>query len=121
MGKVEIANVPIMIEVECQILIRKEGICFLSPVKSLLLHEIKQCGSLSGAAKKLKISYQHAWVMIDEMNRTAPEPLVFKQRGGANGGGAAISGYGTRILSDYNSIETQVKKLIRQINVEINM
>ena len=110
-----------MIEVECQIIIRKDGRCFLSPVKSELLLEISRIGSLSGAAKKLKISYQHAWVLIDEMNRTAPEPLVVKQRGGANGGGAEISGYGTRILNDYNSIETQVKKLIRQINVEINL
>src|SRR5660397_171198 len=56
-----------MIEVECHISIRKDGSCFLSPVKTGLLHEIKQNGSLSGAAKKLKISYQHAWTMIDEM------------------------------------------------------
>jgi molybdate transport system regulatory protein len=80
-----------------------------------------QNGSLSGAAKKLKISYQHAWTMIDEMNRTAPEPLVIKQRGGANGGGAEISGYGVKILRDYILIEAEVKKLISQINVEINL
>jgi molybdate transport system regulatory protein len=42
---------------------------------------------LSGAAKKLKISYQHAWNLIDEMNHVAPEPLVTLQRGGTNGGG----------------------------------
>ena len=44
--------------------------------------------------KKMKISYQHVWTMIDEMNRIAPSPLVLKQRGGSNGGGTAISGYG---------------------------
>jgi len=110
-----------MIEVECHISIRKDGSCFLSPVKTGLLHEIKQNGSLSGAAKKLKISYQHAWTMIDEMNRVAPEPLVIKQRGGANGGGAEISGYGLKILRDYALIEAQVKKLISQINVDINL
>jgi len=110
-----------MIEVECHISIRKNGICFLSPVKTELLHEIMQNGSLSGAAKKLKISYQHVWTMIDEMNRSAPEPLVIKQRGGANGGGAEISGYGVKILRDYTLIEAEVKKLISQINVEINL
>jgi len=109
-----------MIEVDCQISVKRNGSCFLSPVKTELLQEIKQTGSLSGASKKLKISYQHAWTMIDEMNRSAPEPLVIKQRGGAHGGGAEISGYGEKILNEYRSIEAQVNKLIKQINVEIN-
>jgi molybdate transport system regulatory protein len=110
-----------MIEVDCNILIKKNGTIFLGPVKTQLLNEIRKSGSLSGAAKKLNISYQHAWTMIDEMNRAAPEPLVIKQRGGANGGGAEISGYGIKILRDYALIEAEVKKLISQINVEINL
>ena len=109
-----------MIEVECHISVKKDGTCFLSPVKTELLNEIRQSGSLSSAAKKLKISYQHAWTMIDEMNRSAPEPLVIKQRGGAHGGGAEISVYGEKILKEYQLIEAQVKKLVDQINVEIN-
>ena len=110
-----------MIEVGCHISIKKDGSCFLDPYKTALLLEITQNGSLRGAAKKLKISYQHAWTMIDEMNRIAPEPLVIKQRGGANGGGAEISAYGTRILKEYRQIEAEVKRLVNQINVEINL
>lgn len=110
-----------MIEVECLISIKKNGYGFLSPVKTELLNEIIQCGSLSGAAKKLKISYQHAWTMIVEMNRLAPSPLVVMQRGGVNGGGAEISSYGRRILKEYKQIELQINKLVNQINVEINL
>ncbi len=110
-----------MIEVECHIAIKKDGNCFLNPIKTELLYEIIKNGSLSAAAKKLKISYQHAWTMIDEMNHVAPEPMVIKKRGGVNGGGAEISSYGVRILSEYKLIEAQVKKLINQINVDINL
>lgn len=110
-----------MIEVECHISINKNGNCFLNLTKIELLHEIMQSGSLSGAAKKLKISYQHAWTMIDEMNRDAPSPIVIKQRGGVNGGGAEISSYGERILREYRQIEAEVNKLVSQINVEINL
>jgi len=110
-----------MIEVGCLVTITKDGACFLDAVKVSLLDEIKQNGSLSGAAKKLKISYQHAWTLIADMNRVAPQPLVEKQRGGANGGGAAITSYGEKILGDYRLIEAQVKKMISQINVEINL
>lgn len=110
-----------MIEVECNISINKNGSCFLSPIKTELLHQIIKTGSLRSAAKRLKISYQHTWNMIDEMNRISPFPLVIKQRGGANGGGAEISVYGVKILNEYKQIEEQVKKLVNQINVEINL
>jgi molybdate transport system regulatory protein len=110
-----------MIEVEAQISIKREGAVFLNPVKVGLLNEIVQSGSLSAAAKKLKISYQHAWSMINEMNLNAPEPLVIKQRGGINGGGAELSEYGKRILNEYKLIHETVKKMVGQINVEINL
>lgn len=110
-----------MIEVECHISIKKDGFCFLGPSKAALIDEVVRCGSLKGAANNLKISYQHAWNMIEEMNRLAPEPLILKQRGGANGGGAEISVYGQRILREYKQIEAMVKKMVGQINMEINL
>lgn len=110
-----------MIEVECHISIKKDGNSFLEAVKTELLKEIIQSGSLKGASKKLKISYQHAWNMIDEMNRLAPEPLVTMQRGGTNGGGAVISAYGKRILGEYRQIQAQFNTIVNQINVEINL
>ena len=82
-----------MIEVECHISIKKDGVMFLNPLKTQLLQEIKKSGSLSGAAKEMNISYQHVWTMIDEMNRISPSPLVQKQRGGSNDG-TVILGYG---------------------------
>jgi len=109
-----------MIEIGCQISIKKDGSCFLDPFKVDLLNEIAECGSLSGAAKKLCISYQHAWTLIEEMNQSAPSPLVSKQRGGSHGGGAIITTYGQQILADYRLIEAKIQKLVSQINVEIN-
>jgi len=110
-----------MIEVDCHISIKKDGVCFLGPIKIELLQEIKKCGSLSQAAKNLKFSYQYAWTMLDEMNKAAPFPLVVKQRGGSNGGGAEISPYGEKILVDYYLIKEQIQKLVTQINFEINL
>ena len=110
-----------MIEVECYISIKKDGVSFLDPVKTGLLNEIIKSGSLSGAAKRMKISYQHAWTMINEMNISAPEPMVIKQRGGTHGGGAATTVYGEKIIREYQMIQAQVKKIVDQINVEINL
>ncbi len=109
-----------MIEIGCHIFIKKGGRTFLDPVKTSLLLEISKSGSLSGAARILNISYQHAWILVNEINKAYSEPLVVKKRGGNNGGGTEITANGQRILSEYHSISKQINKLINQINTEIN-
>lgn len=110
-----------MIEVEAQISIRRDGAVFLTPLKSELLQEIRRSGSLSKAAQNLCISYQHAWTMIDELNRISPHPIVNKQRGGSHGGGAELSDYGNKILKEYKSINDAINRTVNQINTEINL
>jgi molybdate transport system regulatory protein len=108
-----------MVEIQCHINIKKNGTVFLDSPKTSLLRAIDHHGSLSSAAKLLKISYQHAWNMINEMNNLAPKPLVIKQRGGTNGGGARLSPYGHRVLNEYGLIESHVLLLVEKLNVEI--
>ncbi|HOO84704.1 MAG TPA: winged helix-turn-helix domain-containing protein [Prolixibacteraceae bacterium] len=110
-----------MIEVEAHIVIKRNGDTFLCPQKVKLLTEVQKQGSLNAAAKVLGISYQHAWNLITELNRTGTEPLVTKQRGGSKGGGAALTTYGERLLNDYRSIGQTVNQLIAPINIEINL
>jgi molybdate transport system regulatory protein len=110
-----------MVEIECLLNIKKDGQNYLNPAKIILLQKIASLGSLRSAAKEMEISYQHAWNMIDEMNRLAPEPLVIKQRGGTAGGGASVSSYGSKILNEYSIIKQQLDKTINQIKVEIGM
>lgn len=110
-----------MIEVDCHISIKKDGVSFLGAVKTELLQEIVQNGSLRRAAKNRNISYQHAWNLIAEMNRIAPQPLVVLQRGGAKGGGTELTVYGRKILDEYRQIETILNNMVHQINIEINL
>lgn len=108
-----------MVEIQCHINILKNGTVFLDSPKTSLLRAIDSYGSLSSAAKHLKISYQHAWNLANEMNQIAPEPLVTKQRGGTNGGGAQLSPYGQRVLKEYRYIESHVLLLVKKLNVEM--
>lgn len=109
-----------MIEVECRIHIKNDGRNFLDSFKIKLLNEIQANGSLKQASKNLNISYQHAWKLIEEINRVAPKPVVNSQRGGLHGGGATITEYGLQIIDEYNIIENTINKITKQINVEIN-
>jgi|WetSurMetagenome_2_1015567.scaffolds.fasta_scaffold463804_3 molybdate transport system regulatory protein len=108
-------------EVAVDIYIKRNGKQLLAPGKICLLREIHKGGSLRTAAKELNISYQNMWETIDELNNTAAQVVVVKQRGGLGGGGAVLTEYGKRLLKEFSLIENEVQKFIDRLNTEINL
>ena len=51
------------------------------------------------------MSYQRAWSLVDELNRSFRSPLVTASRGGSRRGGATLTVIGRRILERYRAIE----------------
>ncbi len=81
------------------------GGAMLGPGKADLLAEIAARGSISAAGRALGMSYKRAWSLVEEMNAAFRAPLVESARGGAQGGGAALTEAGRRVLSLYRRIE----------------
>ncbi len=76
----------------------------IGPGKKKLLEAIRQTGSIKSAAKEMKMSYRHAWEMINAMNRIYPKPLVEKTAGGAHGGGTRLTREGEELVATYEKI-----------------
>ncbi len=112
---------PGRIEVELEIHIRRHGVLLFKPATINLLRAIQRDGSLRTAARRMRVSYQHAWAVIDSANRAASQPLVTKQRGGTGGGGAILTAYGVMVLREYGDIEREVVKFTKRLNAELNM
>jgi molybdate transport system regulatory protein len=47
------------------------------------------------------MSYKRAWSLVEEMNAAFADPLVASARGGAGGGGAALTDTGAEVLRLY--------------------
>jgi molybdate transport system regulatory protein len=109
-----------LIEVAFRIDVLRNRTPFLRPANVELLREIDRRGSLRIAAKRLRISYQHAWDLVKEINRVAAEPVVVLHRGGAGGGGAALSAHGRRLIEEFEQIEEAVARFAKKLNAEIN-
>ena len=77
----------------------------IGPGKVALLEAIDQTGSISAAARKLKMSYKRAWDLISEMNGSLASPAVTTAPGGRSGGGTKITPVGRRIVETYREIE----------------
>lgn len=79
--------------------------CSVGPGKIALLEAIKHSGSLSQAARDLKMSYRRAWLLLDNLNRSFAEPIVTTSVGGSHGGGAAVTAFGAALVGCYRKIE----------------
>lgn len=82
----------------------QQGLTFGRGKADLLTH-IAEAGSISAAGRRLGMSYRRAWALVDEMNTTFTEPLVDSARGGAGGGGAALTPKGREVLDHYRALE----------------
>lgn len=82
----------------------------LGPGKAQLLEAIRDTGSIASAGRRMGMSYKRAWSLVVTMNRCFREPLVSVNRGGSDGGGAALTDLGQRILVDYRRLTTLVEE-----------
>lgn len=83
----------------------RDGRQFFGPGKAELLHYIAATGSIRVAAQEMRMSYQRAWSLVQEMNRLFTKPLVVVTRGGGSGGGAVLTTTGRRVLALYSRME----------------
>ncbi|HEV8362088.1 MAG TPA: LysR family transcriptional regulator [Gemmatimonadaceae bacterium] len=89
--------------------ILSESVIALGPGKADLLDAIADSGSISAAARKLRMSYRRAWILVDTMNACFVQPLVGTEKGGSEGGGASLTETGRRVLAQYRKLAAVVE------------
>ena len=79
----------------------------MGPGKADLLQAIEAEGSITGAARRMGMSYRRAWLLVDVMNESFRGPLVETARGGRRGGGARLTPLGRDALERYRDMEAK--------------
>src|SRR3990167_4958358 len=80
-----------------------------------LLALVGEQGSITHAAKAMKMSYKAAWDAIDTMNNLAGEPLVERVAGGKGGGGTRLTQRGQQLVENFRRIEAEHQRFIAQL------
>ena len=80
--------------------------------KMQLLERIKETGSISAAGRAMDMSYRRAWLLVSAMNHMFRQPVVESQRGGKQGGGAAITPFGEDLLKRFRAMEKTVAQTL---------
>jgi molybdate transport system regulatory protein len=76
-----------------------------------LLEAIHKAGSLSQAARDLRISYKHAWLLVDSLKYAFRSPVTVAKKGGNGGGGVCLTKLGESLVESYRALEQQFARL----------
>ncbi|MFW9909216.1 MAG: winged helix-turn-helix domain-containing protein [Candidatus Thorarchaeota archaeon] len=94
-----------------------EGVYVFGPGAYALLSEIKETGSITNAAKSLKMSYRYAWGVIRKIERTLGIKLIESYKGGKEGGGGArVTEYGIALMKLYSQVNDSFSGYIESMD-----
>ena len=75
-----------------------------------LLEQIEATGSISRAAKHIKLTYKAAWDAVDAMNNLSEYPLVVCSAGGHEGGGTRLTDFGRDTVYVWRRMQSEYKR-----------
>ena len=79
-----------------------EGVYVFGPGAFALMTSIHKTGSITQAAKELKMSYRYAWGVIRKIEKKLDAKLLDSFKGGKEGGGGAtVTEYGLSLMKLY--------------------
>lgn len=80
----------------------------LGPGKIALMRAVEATGSVSAAARALRMSHARSVKLVAEINALAATPLIDTRAGGQSGGGASLTPLGRAVVDAYAGIEATV-------------
>ena len=90
--------------------IYQDDVPAIGPGKVALLEAIIEKGSIRVAALSMDMSYNRAWLLVNEMNDCFKSPVVLGSSGGSKGGGAVVTEMGLKLISEYRLLEKEALK-----------
>lgn len=98
-------------QVQCRLRVTRGKDIAVGPGKMELLAAIRDTGSISGAARRMHMSYRRAWLLVETMNSCFAQTLVETATGGRSGGGALLTAEGEKVLQGYTEMTQEIDKI----------
>ena len=102
--------------VRSKVWLEKDGKLLMGWGRATLLERIDQLGSITAAARSMKLGYRNAWLWVEALNRLAPTPLVEKITGGVVGGYTRLTEEGRKAVEEYKALRARFQEFLKQAN-----
>lgn len=87
---------------------------FIGYGRVVLLERIIEHGSITKAARSMKMAYRHAWDLVASMNRQARTPFVELATGGKGGGGARVTDSGKEAIRVFRKFHEHLESFLQK-------
>ena len=104
-----------MIKLDSSLWMDKDDKGFLGKGRIELLKQINTHGSLSKAAKAMKMSYKAAWDSLNEMKALSDEELIVSNSGGKGGGGSKLTNKALNYIKIYELLYQTQQDFLKSI------
>jgi len=84
----------------------------MGPGKAELVERIVRTGSISAAAREMRMSYRRAWKLVESLNAAFRRPVVVTATGGRRGGGAQVTPFGKKAIARFRAMERKASRAI---------
>jgi molybdate transport system regulatory protein len=101
-------------EPRVKVWLEKDGKVVLGGYRAELLRQIEACGSLSEAAKRMRLSYRRAWGKIRELEENLGARLIESEHGGADGGGSRLTPEGQRLIALFERLSAATDEHVQR-------
>ena len=105
--------------VRATLVLERDGVGQAGHDRIDLLQAIDEAGSISGAGRRLGLSYRGAWNGVQCLNGLFDTPLVSAATGGRGGGSAALTEAGRRVLLDYRVLRSDLQDVVARLQRQL--
>ncbi len=107
------------LKVRSKVWFEKDGELVFGTGKAAILRAVAETGSINKAARKLGMSYRHAWSYISFAEKRLGRGLLIKTKGGRAGGGAVLTKYAGTLLEKFEKLDREAIKFVDQRYTEM--
>jgi molybdate transport system regulatory protein len=93
---------------------------FFGPGPVELLERIAETGSISEAAKAMKMSYKKAWELVNTLNAQTVSPVVIPRTGGEKGGGSTITAEAMELIKYHRQLRERFAAFLSAETEQLN-
>jgi molybdate transport system regulatory protein len=86
----------------------------IGPGKVTLMRHVAETGSVSAAAKRMRMSHARSVKLVAELNALGATPLIETRSGGEAGGGASLTPLGHSVLDLYDRLDDAMREAARE-------
>ncbi len=94
--------------VKSKVWLEKEGKAVFGAGRLSLLEAIESEGSISGAARKLNMSFRHAWSTINSAEENLGIKLIVRKKGGTGGGESTLTKEAGILMKKYSILFDEI-------------